>query len=33
MDKRLMAIPHINGDLSKVNIDPSKEAELRAKWG
>jgi len=32
MDKRLMAIPHINGDLSKVNIDPSKEAELRAKW-
>jgi len=27
-----MAIPHINGDLSKVNIDPSKEAELRAKW-
>jgi len=33
MDKRVMAVPHINGDLSKVNIDPRKEASLRKKWG
>ena len=32
MDKRLLAVPHIDGDLSKVNMDPSKEAELRAKY-
>jgi len=32
MDKRLLAVPHINGDLSKVNMDPAKEAELRAKY-
>jgi alkane 1-monooxygenase len=33
MDKRVMAVPHINGDLSKVNVDPKSEARLRAKWG
>ena len=33
MDKRLMAIPHINGDLSKVNIDPKNEAKIRTRWG
>jgi alkane 1-monooxygenase len=33
MDKRLLAIPHINGDLSKVNIDPKSEVALREKWG
>lgn len=33
MDKRVMAIPHINGDLSKVNIDPTKREKLIAKWG
>lgn len=32
MDKRLLAVPHINGDLDKVNIDPKKEAQLRAKY-
>ncbi|MCH2190086.1 MAG: alkane 1-monooxygenase [Gammaproteobacteria bacterium] len=32
MDKRLLAVPHINGDLAKVNMDPTKEAELRAKY-
>lgn len=32
MDKRVLAIPHINGDLSKVNIDPKNEAKIRAKW-
>ena len=33
MDKRLMAIPHINGDLSKVNIEPAKREKLIEKWG
>ena len=33
MDKALMEIPHINGDLSKVNIDPRSEAKIRARWG
>ena len=23
MDKRVLALPHINGDLGKVNIDPT----------
>lgn len=32
MDKRLMAIPHINGDLNKVNMCPRKEKQLREKW-
>lgn len=32
MDKRVLAIPHINGDLSKVNLDPKNEAKIRAKW-
>ena len=33
MNKRLLDVPHINGDLSKVNIDPSREAEIRAAYG
>lgn len=33
MNKRLLEVPHINGDLSKVNIDPSREAEIRAAYG
>ena len=33
MDKRVLALPHINGDLSKVNIDPDKRAAIHAKYG
>ena len=33
MNDRLLAVPHINGDLSKVNIDPKNEAEIRATYG
>jgi alkane 1-monooxygenase len=33
MDKRILALPHINGDLSKVNIEPSKRAQIHAKFG
>lgn len=33
MDKRLLALPHINGDLGKVNIDPSKVNSIYSKYG
>ena len=33
MDKRLMALPHIQGDLDKVNIDPAARASIFLKWG
>jgi len=33
MDKRLMALPHVQGDLDKVNIDPDAKASLFLKWG
>lgn len=33
MDKRLMAIPHINGDMNKVNIDPKHADRLWTEYG
>ena len=33
MDKRLMALPHIEGDLDKVNIDPDARPSIFLKWG
>jgi len=33
MDKRLLAIEHIQGDLNKVNIDPKNEAKIRQRYG
>ncbi|AJD48670.1 alkane 1-monooxygenase [Isoalcanivorax pacificus W11-5] len=33
MDKRLLALPHIQGDLSKVNIDPAKRDAILAHYG
>ncbi len=33
MDKRVLALPHINGDLSKVNILPSKLKATYEKYG
>ncbi|MDN5937672.1 MAG: alkane 1-monooxygenase [Salinisphaera sp.] len=33
MDKRLLALPHIRGDLSKVNIDPAKRDAILARYG
>jgi alkane 1-monooxygenase len=33
MDKRLLALPHVAGDLSKVNIEPSKRESLTRKYG
>ena len=32
MNRRLLQVPHINGNLSKVNIDPKKEAQIRAEY-
>lgn len=32
MDKRVLAVPHINGDMSKVNIDPTRREQLVARY-
>jgi len=33
MDRRLLALPHIQGDLSRVNIDPDARSSLFLKYG
>ena len=33
MDKKVLALPHINGDLSKVNIDPDCAEAIYARYG
>ena len=33
MDQRLLALDHIDGDLDKVNVDPSKKKALYEKYG
>ena len=33
MDQRLLDLPHIQGDLSKVNIDPKHRARIEARYG
>jgi alkane 1-monooxygenase len=33
MDKRLLALPHIQGDLDKVNVDPDKRQMLYERYG
>lgn len=33
MDKRLLALPHVQGNLDKVNIDPAARAALFLKYG
>jgi len=33
MDKRLMALPHVAGDLDRVNIDPQARPSIFLKWG
>lgn len=33
MDPRLLALPHINGNLSRVNIDPDKLDAINRKYG
>lgn len=33
MDKRLLSLPHINFDLSKINIDPDERARIEQQYG
>ena len=33
MDPRLLALPQVRGDLSRVNVDPAARARLEARWG
>jgi alkane 1-monooxygenase len=33
MDKRVLGLPHVQGDLSKVNICPKKREQIMAKYG
>lgn len=33
MDARLLALPHVRGDLGKVNVDPAARARLEATYG
>ncbi len=33
MDKRLLALPHVQGDLDKLNIDPAARARIEAEFG
>ncbi len=33
MDKRLLALPHIKGELDKVNVDPDKRQTLYERYG
>ena len=33
MDKRVMALPHVQGDLSKVNVNPGARESLVRRWG
>jgi alkane 1-monooxygenase len=33
MDPRLMALPHVKGDLSRVNVDPSRRQLIEARYG
>lgn len=33
MDPRLMALPQVAGDLSRVNVDPERRARIEARWG
>ncbi|MBC7483499.1 MAG: alkane 1-monooxygenase [Rhizobacter sp.] len=33
MDPRLLALPHVRGDLSRVNIDPRRHAAIHQRYG
>jgi alkane 1-monooxygenase len=33
MDKRLLALPHIRGDLDKINIDPDAHGRIFLQYG
>jgi alkane 1-monooxygenase len=33
MDKRLLALPHVKGDLDRINIDPGARARVFLQYG
>lgn len=33
MDRRLLALPHVQGQLSRVNVDPSQRARIERRYG
>jgi alkane 1-monooxygenase len=33
MDPRLMALPHVQGNLARVNVDPKRREALHARYG
>ena len=33
MDRKLLALPHVDGDLEKINIDPRKKEMIVRKYG
>ena len=33
MDRRLLALPHVQGDLGRVNIDPARREQILARYG
>jgi alkane 1-monooxygenase len=33
MDRKLLALPHVDGDLDKINIDPRKKEKIYRKYG
>jgi alkane 1-monooxygenase len=33
MDKRLLALPHVRGDLERINVDPNARAALFLQYG
>ena len=33
MDRRLLALPHIQGDLDKINMDPAARPSLFLEYG
>jgi alkane 1-monooxygenase len=33
MDRKLLALPHVNGDLDKINIEPRKKEKIYCKYG
>jgi alkane 1-monooxygenase len=33
MDRRVLELPHIDGDLARVNIDPDRREEIHARYG
>ena len=32
MDPRLLALPHVRGDLARVNVDPRRRATLERRY-